>query len=90
MLGSLDLIWNYSHILGGGMTDSEYRRTLILGAIIGASLAILAIYVAKPDPNAYTSTPESNFEVVDKYKNCEVVHWTDNQLANYQFFLNCK
>lgn len=71
------------------MTDSEYRRTLILGAIIGASLAILAIYIAKPDPNAYSPTPKSNFEVVDKYKNCEVVRWTDNKLANYQFFLNC-
>jgi hypothetical protein len=72
------------------MTDSEYRRALILGAIVGASLTILALYVAKPDPNAYTSTPESNFEVVDTYKNCEVVRWTNGQLANYQFFLNCK
>jgi len=72
------------------MTDSEYRRALILGAIVGASLAILAIYVAKPDPSTHLPTPESNFEVVDKYKNCEVVRWTDNQLANYQFFLNCK
>jgi hypothetical protein len=72
------------------MTDSEYRRTLILGAVIGASLAILAIYVAKPDPNAYSPAPKSNFEVVDKYKNCEVVRWTNGQLANYQFFLNCE
>jgi len=90
MLGSLDLIWTYSHILGGGMTDSEYRRTMALGAIIGASLAILAIYAAKPDPNTHPPTPESNFEVVDKYKNCEVVRWTNGQLANYRFFLNCK
>jgi hypothetical protein len=71
------------------MTDSEYRRTLIRGAIIGASLAILAIYVAKPDRNAYSPAPKSNFEAVDKYKNCEVVHGTNGQLANYQFFLHC-
>ena len=71
------------------MTDSEYRRTLFLGAIIGASLAILGIYITKPDPNAYSPAPKSNFEVVDKYKNCEVMSWTNTQNANYQLFLNC-
>ena len=71
------------------MTDSEYRRTLVLGAVIGAPLAILALYITAPGPNAHPPTPKSNFEVVDKYKNCEVVRWTDNKLANYQFFLNC-
>jgi hypothetical protein len=90
--GSLDLIWTYSHILGGGMTDSEYHRTLALGAVIGACFTILGIYMLKPDLNAppLNSTPKSNFEVVDKYKNCEVVRWTNGQLANYQFFLDCK
>ena len=72
------------------MTDSEYYRTMALGAIVGASLTILALYMVKPSPQNHTVTPKSNFAVVDKYKNCEVVRWTDNQLANYQFFLNCK
>ena len=71
------------------MTDSEYRRTLVLGAVIGAPLAILALYITAPGPNAHPPTPKSNFEVVDKYKNCEVVRWTNGQIANYQFFLNC-
>ena len=72
------------------MTDSEYYRTMALGAIVGASLTILAFYMVKPSPQNHTVTPKSNFEVVDTYKNCEVVRWTENQLANYQFFLNCK
>jgi hypothetical protein len=32
------------------MTDNEYRRTLLLGAIIGASITILGFYMVKPEP----------------------------------------
>jgi hypothetical protein len=32
------------------MTDNEYRRTLLLGAIIGASITILALHMTKPEP----------------------------------------
>jgi hypothetical protein len=76
------------------MTDSEYRRTLVRGALIGAAITILGLYMVKPStsPNPPISTNvenHGNFEVVDKYKNCEVVRWTNGQLANYQFFLNC-
>ena len=70
------------------MTDSEYRRTLILGAIIGAAITILGIYTARPSISTNVEN-HGNFEIVDKYKNCEVVRWTNGQLANYQFFLNC-
>ena len=71
------------------MTDFEYRRALILGAIVGASVVILGLYMVKPGSQQPVA-PKSNFEVVDTYKNCEVVRWTNGQLANYQFFLNCK
>ena len=79
------------------MTDSEYYRTMALaeycltmalGAIVGASVVILGLYMVKPGSQQPVA-PESNFEVVDKYKNCEVVRWTNGQLANYQFFLHC-
>jgi len=71
------------------MTDSEYHRAIILGVIIGASVVILGLYMVKPEPQQPVAS-KSNFEVVDTYKNCEVVRWTNGQLANYQFFLNCK
>jgi len=29
MLGSLDLIWTYSHILGGGMTERNLTQELL-------------------------------------------------------------
>ena len=71
------------------MTNTEYYRTLVIGAIIGASICILGFYMLKPEPQKQPITPKSNFEVVDKYKDCKVIQWTDNQMATYKYFLDC-
>ena len=71
------------------MTDFEYRKTLIVGAIIGASIMLLALYWAKPSSETPPVTPKSNFAVVDKYKGCDVVKWTDRMQAEYKYFLDC-
>ena len=71
------------------MTDSEYRRTLLLGAIIGASITILGFYTLKPEPPNTIVTPKTNFEVVDTYKGCDVVRYTDGSMATYKYFLHC-
>ena len=70
------------------MTDNEYRRTLLLGAIIGASITILALYMVKPEPQQPVAS-KSNFEVVDTYKGCDVVRWTQSNFAEYKYFLHC-
>jgi hypothetical protein len=69
------------------MTDNEYRRTLLLGAIIGASITILALHMTKPVTQPVT--PKTNFEVVDTYKGCDVVRYTDGSMATYKYFLHC-
>ena len=71
------------------MTDTEYYKTLVVGAIIGASITILAFYMMKPSPQNHTATPKSNFAVVDTYKECDIVQWSDNQMATYKYFLDC-
>ncbi len=71
------------------MTDIEYYKTLVVGAIIGASITILAFYMLKPGPHNHTVTPKSNFAVVDTYKGCDVVQWSDHQMATYKYFLDC-
>ena len=71
------------------MTDFEYQRTLMIGVIIGASLTILGFYILKPSPESHTVTPKSNFVVVDTYKGCDIVQWSDNQMATYKYFLDC-
>ena len=72
------------------MTNTEYYKTLVVGVIIGASITILAFYMMKPSPQNHTVTPKSNFAVVDRYEDrCDVVQWTDNQMATYKYFLVC-
>ncbi len=69
------------------MTDTEYYRTLVVGAIIGASVCILGFYMLKPENSPVT--PKTNFAVVDTYKGCDIVQWSDNQMATYKYFLDC-
>jgi len=72
------------------MTDYEYQKTLMVGAIIGACFTLLAFYMLKPSPENHTVTPEKNFAVVDRYEDrCDVVQWSDNQMATYKYFLDC-
>ncbi len=71
------------------MTNTEYYRTLVIGAIIGASICILGFYMLKPSPESHTVTPKSNFAVVDTYKDCKVIQWTDGMQAEFKYFLDC-
>ena len=72
------------------MTDYEYQKTLMIGAIIGACFTLLAFYMLKPSPQNHTATPKTNFAVVDTYKDrCDIVQWSDNQMATYKYFLDC-
>jgi hypothetical protein len=72
------------------MTDYEYQKTLVVGAIIGACFTLLAFYMLKPSPQNHTDTPKTNFAVVDTYKDrCDIVQWSDNQMATYKYFLDC-
>ena len=73
------------------MTDFEYQKTLLIGVIIGCCFTILAFYIMKPSSQNHTVTPEKNFAVVDRYEDrCDVVQWSDNQMATYKYFLFCK
>ena len=71
------------------MTDYEYQKTLMIGAIIGACITLLAFYMLKPSSQNHTVTPKTNFAVVDTYKGCDVVQWSDNQMSTYKYFLYC-
>lgn len=67
------------------MSKSDY-----LGLVVGIILFILifiAIDVKKPKTQPIT--PKSNFEVVDEYKGCDVVRWTQSNFAQYKYFLHC-
>ena len=71
------------------MTDYEYQKTLMIGVIIGACFTLLAFYMIKPSPENHTVTPKTNFAVVDTYKGCDIVQWSDHNMDTYKYFLDC-
>ena len=72
------------------MKDFEYQRTLLIGAIIGASICILGFFMMRPTQPVEALEPKGNFEVVDTYKDrCDVVRYTDGSMATYKYFLDC-
>jgi hypothetical protein len=70
------------------MTDFPHTRALINGVIIGVSVSIFSFYMIKP--NTQPMTPKSTFEVIDTYKRCDVVQYTNQYLSHYNYFLDCK
>jgi hypothetical protein len=69
------------------MTRTDYYRVLLLGIVIGmAFISGFYVFTQEDEPEA----PKSNFEVVDTYKGCDVVRWTQSNFATYKYFLDCK
>ena len=64
-------------------------KTLIISFTISALIALLAFCWAKPSSKTPPDTSKTNFAVVDTYKGCDVVQWSDNQMATYKYFLDC-
>jgi hypothetical protein len=68
------------------MNRTDYYRVLLLGIVIGmAFISGFYVFTQEDEPEA----PKSNFEVVDTYKECEVVRWTQSNFAEYKYFLHC-
>ena len=53
-------------------------------------LAIGRIFVMTLDKPVEVSKPASNFEVIDTYKDCDVVRYAAPNGANYHYFLDCQ
>ncbi len=71
------------------MTNLDYYRALVLGAVCGMSFLTLFYMVnvaldTKPQPQ-----PQTNFQVVDHYKGCDLLQWSSSQLAEYKYVLYC-
>lgn len=73
------------------MRNTDYYRAILLGAVLGMSSLTLfyMVSVALDVKETQPETPKSKFEVVDKYKNCDLLRWTDHQLADYKYILYC-
>ena len=54
-------------------------------AIVAFAMVIIAMITDNSTP-----VSESSFEVVDKYKECDIVRYAPNQAATYKYFMYCE
>ena len=62
---------------------------------VGVFLAASAVFIIILIMLAYFASGdkpinEASFEVVDKYKECDIIRWTQHDLAEYKYFLYCE
>jgi len=64
----------------------EFRNgvALTLG-VLGTVMLIIAVLSMNDTP-----INESSFEVVDKYKECDIIRYAPHQVAEYKYFLYCE
>jgi hypothetical protein len=62
-----------------------------VGVFLGASAVFIIILIVLAY-FAYGDKPinSASFEVVDKYKECDVVRYAPHQVAEYKYFLYCE
>jgi len=69
------------------MNNLDYYRAVLFGAVVATFfLSMFYVFTREDEPQK----PQSNFEVVDNYKGCEIVRWTQSNLAEYKYFLDCR
>ena len=70
------------------MTNTDYYRAVLLGFVIGMASLSLIVQISTGE-DVKPVEPKGNFEVVDTYKGCDVVRYTDSSMATYKYFLDC-
>jgi hypothetical protein len=66
---------------------NEFRNGVAFSVAITAfAFVVIAMVVGSND----TPINEASFEVVDKYKECDVVRYAPHQVAEYKYFLYCE
>jgi hypothetical protein len=54
-------------------------------AVVAFAMVIIAMITDNSTP-----VNESSFEVVDKYKECDIIRYAPNQAATYKYFMYCE
>jgi len=68
--------------------DIEFLRGV--GAFAATSTVFIAILIVLAYFSSGGEPLKSSFEVVDKYKECDVVRYAPHQVAEYKYFLYCE
>ena len=72
--------------------DKYALKEFLQGAsvVVGVPVAIIIILVVIISFTPSKPIDESSFEVVDRYKECDVVRYAPHQVAEYKYFLYCE
>jgi hypothetical protein len=72
--------------------EDKYAHKELLrgvGVFAGASVVFIIIMIMLAHFASGGKPLEPSFEVVDKYKECDVVRYAPHQAAEYKYFLHC-
>jgi len=73
--------------------DDKYALKEFLqgaGAVVGSFVVIIVILFVIVNLTSTKPINEASFEVVDKYKECDIVRYAPHQVAEYKYFLYCE
>jgi len=71
-------------------SDKEALREFARGAtFVIVVMGVVAMFVALLGTHETDLTPEQKFQVVDTYRGCDVVRYTDPS-NTWHYFLNCQ
>ena len=72
--------------------DKDALKEFLRGAAvaIGITVVFLVIIFASGVISVSDTKLKSSAEVVDTYKGCDIVRWTNHQFAEYKYFLHCE
>ena len=71
------------------MNTNDYYRAALLGVVVCMASLSLMVLIHPGENVKEPVEPKSNFEVVDTYKGCDVLRYTDSSMATYKYFLDC-
>ena len=72
------------------MTKIYFACGILCGFSFGIMYFIFPAFLEGfRNPSQSPQSPQSNFEVIDHYKDCDFVRWSNNQLSEYKYFLHC-
>jgi hypothetical protein len=64
---------------------TEYYGAVLLGAVVVMSFLVLFYMIL----DAEATPPKPIVEVVGTYKDCEIIQYTNENLARYSYMLYC-
>ena len=72
------------------MNKTNYYRVVLVCTVIGAffiTLFYMSFNVSLDTQEP--KKPKTYAEVVDTYRGCDIIRWTNHQLADYKYFMDC-